>query len=53
MNEKGWDAAVIELQLSHAKADKIAGIYDRSQRVPERKKLMQEWADYIEEMKKL
>jgi integrase len=51
MNEAGTDASVIELQLSHAKRDKIAGIYDRSQRVPERKKLMQAWADYIDQLK--
>ena len=31
--------------------DKIAGIYDRSQRVPERRDLMQKWADYIDQLK--
>jgi len=51
LNELGEDPAVIELQLSHAKRDKIAGIYDRSQRVPDRRKLMQTWADYIDELK--
>ena len=53
MNERGEDAAVIELQLSHAKGDKIAAIYDRSQRVPDRKLLMQKWADYIDELKEI
>lgn len=53
LNERGEDAAVIELQLSHAKQDKIAGIYDRSQRVPDRRALMQRWADAIDEWKKL
>jgi integrase len=52
LNEKGFDSALIELQLSHAKRDKIAGIYDRSQRVPERKAMMQAWSDYIDELKK-
>jgi integrase len=52
LNEGGHDSAVIELQLSHAKRDKIAGIYDRSQRVPDRRKLMQTWADYIDELKR-
>lgn len=51
LNEQGVDPAVIELQLSHAKQDKIAGIYDRSQRVPDRRALMQRWADYIDELK--
>ena len=52
LNEAGHDSAVVELQLSHAKADKIAGIYDRSQRVPDRRKLMQTWADMIDAMKR-
>lgn len=51
LNEAGFDPAVIELQLSHAKKDKIAGIYDRSQRVPERVAMMVRWAEMIEEMK--
>lgn len=51
LNEQGVDSAVVELQLSHAKGDKIAGIYDRAQRVPDRKALMQRWADYIDELK--
>lgn len=53
MNERAEDSAVIELQLSHAKADKIKGIYDRSQRIPDRRVLMQKWADLIEEWKEL
>lgn len=52
LNELGEDSAVIELQLSHAKADKIKAIYDRSQRVPDRRTLMQKWSDLIEEWKK-
>lgn len=52
LNELGEDSAVIELQLSHAKKDQIAGIYDRSQRIPDRRKLMQFWSDYIETCKR-
>lgn len=51
LHENGYDPAVIELQLSHAKRDKVAGIYDRSQRVPERRAMMQWWSDYIEKLK--
>jgi hypothetical protein len=35
LNELGFDSALIELQLWHAKRDQVAGIYDRSQRVAE------------------
>jgi len=52
LNEAGEDSAVVELQLSHAKQDKIAGIYDRSQRVQDRHKLMETWAAMIEGFKR-
>lgn len=42
------DSALVELQLAHAKGDKVAGIYDRSQHVPERAAMMQSWADYLD-----
>jgi len=42
---------LVELQLSHRKGDKVASIYDRSERVPDRHKLMQTWGDIIEELK--
>lgn len=51
MNNRGVDSALTSLQLSHAKRDKVAGIYDRSERVPDRVKLMQDWSDLIDEMK--
>lgn len=51
LNENGFDSALVELQLSHAKRDKIASIYDRSQRVPERRVMMQAWSDLIDTYK--
>jgi integrase len=50
--ELGIDSALIELQLAHAKADKVAGVYDRSQRLPERRQMMQRWAAYLDNLKK-
>jgi integrase len=50
-NGHGWDSAIVELALSHAKRDHVAGIYDRSQRNPERRALLQWWADSIDAMK--
>lgn len=50
--ELGIDSALIELQLAHAKADKVAGIYDRSQRLPERRKMMQAWAAHLDTLKR-
>jgi integrase len=51
LNGHGHDPAIVELCLSHAKRDAVAAIYDRSQRNPERRKLMQAWADLIDELK--
>jgi integrase len=50
--ELNIDSALIELQLAHAKADKVAGIYDRSQRLPERRAMMQKWVHYLDKLKK-
>jgi len=52
LNEQGFDSALIELQLAHARKDQVAGVYDRSQRLPERRAMMIAWCDYIEELKK-
>jgi integrase len=49
--ELGIDSALIELQLAHVKGDRVAGIYDRSQRLPERRAMMQAWANYLDKLK--
>jgi integrase len=48
LNELGYDSALIELQLSHVKTDKVAGAYDRSMRLDARRKMMAAWADYLD-----
>jgi len=52
LHENGFEHDVIELQLSHQRKDRIAHVYDRSQRLPERRKMMQWYADYLDELKK-
>jgi integrase len=51
LNERGYDSALVELQLAHAKRDRVAAVYDRAQRLPERRKMMQEWADYLDSLR--
>jgi integrase len=51
LNELRFDSALIELQLAHVKSDKVAGIYDRSQRLGDRIKMMQAWADYLDTLR--
>jgi len=39
---------VIDLQLAHAKKDKIQAAYDRTTFIEERHTMMQAWGDYLE-----
>ena len=48
LNEKGFRADVIERQLAHMPRDKVRAAYNRAQYLPERKEMMQWWADYLE-----
>ena len=50
LNEQGYSADVIEKQLAHNPRDKIRGVYNRAEYLPERRKMMQEWADYLMEL---
>ena len=51
LNEQGYSADAIEKQLAHNPRNKIRGIYNRAEYLPERRKMMQEWADYLTELK--
>jgi len=51
LNEQGYSADVIEKQLAHNPRDKIRGVYNRAEYLPERRKMMQEWANYLSELK--
>lgn len=48
LNEQGWNPDLIELQLAHAERDPVRAAYNRAQRLPERRKMMQAWADYLD-----
>lgn len=44
----GYRHEVVDRQLAHAQEDKVASAYDRATFLAERKKMMQEWADYLD-----
>ena len=48
LNEQGFPPDVIELQLAHRERNKVRAAYNRAQRLAERKKLMQAWADHLD-----
>lgn len=39
---------VVDRQLAHAQKNKIDSAYDRAMFIDERKKMMQDWADYLD-----
>jgi len=51
LNEKGFRADVIERQLAHSERDEVRGAYNRAEYLPERKKMMQQWANYLDKLK--
>lgn len=51
LNEQGYPADVIEKQLAHNPRDKIRGVYNRAEYLPERRRMMQEWAEYLEKLR--
>jgi integrase len=46
----GYRHEVVDRQLAHAHKSKIDRAYDRAQFLDERVKMMQEWADYLDEV---
>lgn len=51
LNEMNFDADVIERQLAHAERNKVRAAYHRSEYLPERRRMMQHWADYLDSKK--
>lgn len=48
LNEQGWNADAIERQLAHCEENEVRAAYNYAQHLPERRKMMQAWADYLE-----
>lgn len=47
----GFPPHIIEQQLAHAVRDPLGRAYNRTAHLPERKKMMQLWADYLDKLK--
>jgi len=46
-----WHADAIERQLAHCPRDKMRATYNYAEHLPERRKMMQAWADYLDELR--
>lgn len=52
LNESGFNADVIERQLAHCERNEVRGAYNRAEYLPDRKRMMQHWADHLDALVK-
>lgn len=45
---QGFAPEVIELQMAHAERNEVRAAYNRAQRLKDRRRMMQAWADYLD-----
>ena len=51
LNEQGYNRDWIERQLAHSERNSIRAAYNYAEYLPERRIMMQEWADYLDSLK--
>ena len=51
LNELGYNSDWIERQLAHGERNEVRAAYNYAEYLPERRRMMQEWADYLDELK--
>jgi integrase len=51
LHEQGWNHQAIERQLAHAERNAVSAAYNFAEHLPERRKMMQGWADYLEQLR--
>jgi integrase len=50
LNENGFPADVVERQLAHCERNSVRAAYNHAQYLPERRKMMQWWADHLDKL---
>jgi integrase len=51
LNEQGWHRDAIERQLAHSERNSVRAAYNYAEHLPERRKMMQAWADYLDKLR--
>jgi integrase len=51
LNELGYPPDVIERQLAHVERNKVRAAYNHASYLPQRREMMQFWADYLDNLK--
>ena len=52
LNEHGFRYDIIERQLAHSERNQVRAAYNHAQYLPDRRKMMQWWADYLDAVAK-
>lgn len=52
LNEEGFNADWIERQLAHCERDGVRAAYNYAQYMPERRRMMQAWADLLDQLRR-
>ncbi|MDR7006100.1 tyrosine-type recombinase/integrase [Paraburkholderia strydomiana] len=47
LRERGYSRDVVDRQLAHAERNQVTAAYVHAEYLPERRKMMQEWADFL------
>ena len=50
LNEQGWSRDAIERQLAHGERNNVRAAYNFAEYLPERRKMMQAWANYLDSL---
>ncbi len=53
LNERGYDRDIIEAALAHQGEDEVRATYNRAKYWPQRIKMLQDWADLLDQFRKL
>lgn len=51
LHERGYASPIIERQLAHGQQSKVAAAYNHAEYLPERRRMMQYWADYLDQLR--
>jgi len=52
LNEQGYNRDWIERQLAHGERNNVRAAYNYAEYMPERRRMMQQWADYLDRLRK-
>jgi integrase len=53
LNEQGYNRDWIERQLAHGERNSVRAVYNYAEYLTERRKMMEEWAEYLDKRRQI